>query len=599
MARAVSKQVLQGLVAVVDAVDVDRRAVLGDLLGPSGELPESVEFAAILPAYARLPSLLPAELPIDQVGKVIFELPGTFHPMRALGLFMDARQLVESSVAHIRRFFPNIEGRVRPRPDGTLEVEYRVDTDTDVPRAFFDFQAGVLAGLPRLLGLPLARVQTFARARASTYVVELPPSRTLWARLRSAVWVVRNGQSALRTLADQAEALRDKNDALLRALAEARQNLEAREQFIASISHELRTPLNGLLSSLETLDQEVPAELRAPAATATRSAARLHTKIESLVHYTEIAANSLRLAPRVVRVEALADRIARRATAILGPTVDLAVERDAALPACLEIDAERFEHLLAVLIDNVAAHASATRSTVAIRRAPNGVALHVIDDGIGMSAEGHYAPFDTFGHSPSRRANQGLGLGLTVARALCHCQGGQLSFATGPGGRGTAVVASIPAKGVAEVSRPPGQLLRRVLLVDDDAINLLVTTRMLVRLGVEVITAKDGHAAVEIGLREEVDLILMDCEMPGMDGPEAAARLVELRPDGPPIVAYTAFSSASVRERCTGAGMVGMLTKPIDPPRLREYLTEELGFWLPEPPASLGARGAGRRTNGS
>ncbi|MEO1229392.1 MAG: response regulator, partial [Myxococcota bacterium] len=112
----------------------------------------------------------------------------------------------------------------------------------------------------------------------------------------------------------------------------------------------------------------------------------------------------------------------------------------------------------------------------------------------------------------------------------------------------------------------------RVLVVDDDATNRLVLSRLLARLGLEVERAEHGAQAVERALEAPFDLILMDCEMPVMDGFEATLKIREHLPGGPPIVACTAYSSLEDRARCLAVGMEEVLAKPLTRARLEAYL---------------------------
>lgn len=229
MGGEVSKEVLTGMAAVVDKLGLEPRTIFGPILDDDGQFPDRADFEALVPIFDRLAAHLPPDQRMEELGTYTFEVPALFHPLRALGLFLDPSKLLVASTGNIRRFFSNIESSVERTAEGVYRVTYRLKDGTSASPNFFRFQAGVIAGLPRLLGLPTAAVKVEADSNSAVFGVELPRSRTLIARLGSFLWVLRNGHSALEALAEQSAALRANNEKLRHEIDERRRAEEALE----------------------------------------------------------------------------------------------------------------------------------------------------------------------------------------------------------------------------------------------------------------------------------------------------------------------------------------------------------------------------------
>jgi CheY-like chemotaxis protein len=205
------------------------------------------------------------------------------------------------------------------------------------------------------------------------------------------------------------------------------------------------------------------------------------------------------------------------------------------------------------------AWSSVPRADAAAHPSAPTVRLEVVDTGIGLRPEQAarlFAPFTQADASITRRYG-GTGLGLSIVKRLVEAMGGAIGVESAPG-RGSTFWATfaLPPAAVA-----PGL---RVLLVEDNVVNQRIVSRMLVGLGCDVEVAGDGHVALAALARRRFDVVLMDVQMPELDGLEATRRLRRADDDAPPVFALTANATEPSRAACVEAGMTGFLTKPVE-----------------------------------
>ena len=270
------------------------------------------------------------------------------------------------------------------------------------------------------------------------------------------------------------------------------------------------------------------------------------------------------------------------------------------IPHQLRGDPTRLRQILANLISNAVKFTAAGSVTLRCFNEGSDVdgrhwlCFEVIDTGIGIEADllpNLFSPFTQADASTTRRYG-GTGLGLSISRRLAEHMGGRITVSSQPG-IGTRFHLSLPFDaGVLPASREitapaptrtgPAALARaRILVVEDNPVNQLVAAEMLKRLGLHADVAGDGAEALAALERLPYDLILMDCQMPVMDGFEATRRLRERQTTERrlPVIAMTANAIRGDRERCLEAGMDDYLPKPV---RISE-LTAMLQRWLPVP----------------
>jgi two-component system, sensor histidine kinase len=367
------------------------------------------------------------------------------------------------------------------------------------------------------------------------------------------------------------------------ALDQAERSNAVKSQFLATMSHEMRTPLHGLLGMTRLLQHEVPQVSAAQQTDRLRIVERtgehLLGIINDVLDHSRIESGHLRLLRQGFDLhELLASVIDLMRPAALDK--GLALELLDRLPAAcrLEGDPNRLRQVLLNLTGNAVKFTERGGVTLAARREADGtVVIEVSDTGPGVPAadrERIFDPFEQLDGSFSRR-HGGTGLGLTISRDLVIAMGGALECLGTPGGgalfRLSVLLPDAPptsAMGEAACAAAQAQtpLRGRVLLVEDNPVNALVAEASLRRMGLEVDRVEDGELAVSRATGAPYDLILMDCQMPGIDGFEATARIRRFergtRRRPVPIVALTANAMAGDRERSLDAGMDDHLAKP-------------------------------------
>ena len=360
---------------------------------------------------------------------------------------------------------------------------------------------------------------------------------------------------------------------------------QAKGQFLANMSHEIRTPLNGVIGLSRLLEAiTLPPEALEAVRMIRSSGDTLLRVINDVLDFSKVEAGKLDLEvapfdlPRALE-ESLGLFRGEAAEKNLRLACDLAPE----LPVWVEGDETRLRQVIMNLISNalkftnsgeVVLSAAAERSDV--------VAIEVRDTGIGISADQLPLLFSSFHQadaSISRRYG-GTGLGLAISKHLVELMGGSIRVESEPG-RGSSFHFRIPLAAAREPSRAqaaPAPALRdasnlRVLVAEDNAVNQKVVLVMLRTLGVKADVAEDGAQAVTAVQASQYDLVLMDVQMPGVDG-LAATREIRGLPLArqPVIVGLTAHATTEYREICLRAGMDGYLTKPLERDKLRRLI---------------------------
>lgn len=384
-------------------------------------------------------------------------------------------------------------------------------------------------------------------------------------------------------------------EGLTQSLADARDAAEAanraKSSFLANMSHELRTPLNAVvgLSELLQQDSDNPRAI-GHAGTIRQSALSLLELIDDVLDLSRIEAGGLRLRPTSCDLPGLLRDVA----AMFAPVAErqgigFVLSPGADLPTWVEADSVRLRQVLVNLVGNAIKFTPRGEvrlvATVTERNASQAtVRFDVIDSGIGIDGALQGALFKPFtqgeggGAAPPR---SGAGLGLAITAELVAMMRGRVTLDSAPGKGSTFSVtlplelAAAPATPSVSPAMPGAATARRVLLVEDNEVNQLVASEMLMALGCEVRIAASGQAALVELMAERPDLVLMDCMMPGMNGFEttAAWRTHERLHGGHvPIVALTANAIAGDRDNCLAAGMDDYLTKPVSLEKLREVI---------------------------
>ncbi|MBP8246891.1 MAG: PAS domain S-box protein [Phenylobacterium sp.] len=369
--------------------------------------------------------------------------------------------------------------------------------------------------------------------------------------------------------------------ALIEAQEAAQAGAEAKAAFLANMSHEIRTPMNGVMGVLHLLKTEsLSPDGRAMLEEALSCGQMLAELLNDVIDFSKIEAGALVLAEESIDPAALVQGVAR----LLRPQaeakgLELKLEGLADI-GWVRTDPVRLRQALFNLVGNAVKFTLEGEVTVraALHNSSAGRMLRfeIADTGVGIPADAQGRIFQRFdqGDASTTRKFGGSGLGLAITQKLAQMMGGAVGF-TSVEHRGSvfwlevAAPSAEPVAAVADTGEPVLEGLR-ILVVEDNSTNRMIATKLLENLGASVETAADGLLGVEAAARGGFDLILMDVQMPGIDGLEACRRIRALggAVAQTPIVALTANVLSHQHQSYLEAGMDGVVGKPISPAAL-------------------------------
>ncbi|MGQ4880399.1 ATP-binding protein [Billgrantia sp. LNSP4103-1] len=373
------------------------------------------------------------------------------------------------------------------------------------------------------------------------------------------------------------------------AVQRAEHASQAKSEFMAVMSHEIRTPLNGVVGVAELLAYE-PLTVRGTQLleTLNDSLVTLKSVINDVIDYTKYDAGALDIDPQPFHLEEFVAQLSRHYRLLSeGQGIAFVVSVDEALPTWLLGDTTRIGQVLMNLLNNAFKFTSTGEVRLSVRAAGDDtLCLSVEDTGCGIPEQSQTLIFKPFTQADSTIARRygGSGLGLAICERLVKAMQGRIDVESQEG-VGSCFHVSLPlceptpiaiecharARQESATKLPRGQ----VLIVEDQPANRELARAMLERLGQTVRVAADGLAGIEEMASHRFDLVLMDMQMPTLDGLETTRRW--RRRDGsgyPPIVALTANATPSARQRCLEAGMDDVLCKPYTRQELQRVLQQ-------------------------
>lgn len=533
-------------------------------------------------------------------------------------------------------------------PDGLLVVSESgiIQRANPQAEALFGYGSGELAGRPLEALLPKDKQTVHADLHAEFFANPNPVA--IYARDGDVFGCARNGRvfpvevglapletegsktmiAAVRDVTDRVQAacalenanreLMHERETLARRVSERtaelaaanealQQEMQVKQDFLATMSHEIRTPLNGMLGILELLSlSALTIEQRHELAIASESGKSLARIIDDILDFSKIEAGKLQLSIQPENLRQLIDSVRNAQLSVASARgISLMSFVDPRIRPLLLLDSLRMKQVLQNLVSNAIKFTSAGYVEIRAELVEHSdtedtVRLTVRDTGIGIAPESLVCLFDRFTQADAGTARRygGTGLGLSICKMLVEMMGGNITVASKLG-EGSAfsitLTFTVVETGKVPLTTPsaaPETVARLssgglpVLAVDDHPTNRALLARQLGLLGLTVELAENGNQALDKWRRGSYCLVLTDCHMPGVDGFELARviREIELREGRPhmPIIAWTAAALHDEVQRCHVAGMDDVLLKPSELVELRQTLAR----WLPFAPAN-------------
>ncbi len=377
------------------------------------------------------------------------------------------------------------------------------------------------------------------------------------------------------------------------APSEAQNVDRIKRNFLASLNHELRTPLTGILGMLDLLTETQLSEEQLDYVSSSRSCAELLLEsITNAIEYSSLTNGTSGHTYSEFRpAEMLQAAVAAREPKARSKGLHLSLLLDPQLPELALSDPHRVRQILDVLLSNAIKFTAEGEIEVIASAAPQTdermwLSVSVRDSGPGIAADQLPQLFggSRLAENPLSDPSPGLRVGLPLAKQITEAMGGSLQVESYPR-QGSLFTFTIPISAAAAeqpaplLTEPVEPVMTRVLLVEDNSVAQRFMTTLLERRGYAVTLAPDGMAALNAAEHKHFDLILMDLQMPGIDGIETTRRLRQTNSARVvPIIACTANPSSEVRAECTAAGMNDFLSKPVNSAELFTVLERHGGL---------------------
>ncbi len=367
------------------------------------------------------------------------------------------------------------------------------------------------------------------------------------------------------------------------AHAEAQAAAEVKSQFLANMSHELRTPLTAVIGFANLINErpELSPQTRQYVERVQTAGRALLSTVNDVLDFSKLEAGQVEICPWPTDPLELADEVIQLFGAqARAKGVRLRLDTAADTPACLDLDPDRVRQVLTNLIGNAVKFTERGSVGVRLSYADSELRVSVQDTGEGIAPDRASLLFQRFSQidGSNTRRHGGSGLGLAICKGLVEAMGGRIGVTSTPG-EGSVFSFAIPAQAQAPAAPIPEpaptlrlEARRRLLLAEDNPVNRELVKALLAPYPIDVETAEDGQVAVELGMAQPFDLILMDLHMPGLDGRKAAQALRATGPNAAtPILAFSADVLQLELEVFDG-----LLAKPISPRGLFDALGHHL-----------------------
>jgi len=400
---------------------------------------------------------------------------------------------------------------------------------------------------------------------------------------------------ALYMIARQKHALRQER-ALLEAKAELvkaqeksidayKVSLESKDNFLSAINHELRTPMHLIMGALHNISEKDKTGLQQGLDIVEQGAEQMLELISDILLYSELQAGDVSVNPCDVDIKyQMVDVCDKYEQMALDRDLGFYLHFARTVPQYLSFDIDRFCVVIEKILDNALRFTQEGDIVVNIDwhvAKGSQLIVQINDTGIGMSQaqlEKVFQPFDQYQGGLSREY-EGLGIGLSLCQKIMQALGGEITISSDPA-CGTSVYLSLPAANVMDIEKPAQAFLQlavdntktvqTVLVVEDNIVSQLLTERIVQDLGYEAMVAGSGQQALELMRECHPHLVLMDLQMPAMDGISCYQQMLE-EPSlaNIPVIALTANAQQSIKTQCLSLGMCAVLTKPVHIEKLK------------------------------
>ncbi|UCB55320.1 MAG: response regulator [Thiotrichales bacterium] len=398
-----------------------------------------------------------------------------------------------------------------------------------------------------------------------------------------------------RELTDEIEYVKRMEKELKQAKDKAEEMSQAKGEFLANMSHEIRTPMNGVIGTLQLLsDTDLGSVQKEYVDTAHKSAHSLLTILNDILDLSKIEAGKLNIELIPLDLSEIVNQLITLHTMTAEEKcIEFYADIDKRLPAVLTGDPTRIRQILANLVSNALkftekGHVALKVRVVSIDDDKADIRFEVEDTGVGIEENVKDKLFNEFTQADgsTTRKYGGTGLGLAIVKQLVEMMEGRFGVESVPG-EGSTFWFRLPlAVGEEQSMEQPQEQERElkeklsghVLLVEDNPINQMVAQKMLEKIGIQSTLAGDGQEALDKLAQESFDAVLMDCQMPVMDGFVATQNIRQQEAlNDLPVIAMTANVMEGDREKCLGAGMNDYIGKPVVEADLKKTLARWLG----------------------